>query len=607
MNVRFRIFNGPNIHAPFAAIIADFENPFGFDISPLAVEATWRLIDDEPLWDKNRPQVQLSFANVAAALAVKIQHPEDEQSAQVRIVSHAFGGTCSISIGFLDPVASRMAVHTAIVLAESIFLAESGEASHPERQAGTLSRARVTLRSRLPQAPIVRTLIREARKQGIPVYPVAEGSRVWQFGQGAAGIHFLEAGSDRDSFTGMNLARDKTWANRLVGRLGFPGVTHAVAMREAEAIRIAAQYGYPVVVKPRASGKGKGVSAYVVEAGELRIAFAEAAALSPQGVLVERHVAGVDHRLAVFGGTFSWVVARYPANVVGDGRTSIADLIERENLRRREDAQSAEAGLIAIEPDQEMLRHLEKQGFSLATRPREGLTVNLRSVANVSRGGSIVDVTHRIHPDNRDMAEAIARGFRMDALGVDFLTPDISRSWRDVPCAVIEVNGTPGILFDSRAAKILHAKFPAGSAGRVPSVLLVNPPASLRARMCEAIGARGRAAGHTDAQATFLGGHVRCGPDEDLAARVSALVSDPGCEALIIETSVREVATSGLPLDRFDLGLSFEPLPMSLREVVMRCSRRYIDSMSREVSEATMNTLLDEAFLPYENASPEVR
>lgn len=589
MNVRLRLFHGPNIHAPFAAVIAEFVSPFSSELPASAIESQWRLLNDKPLWDNPAPSVTLSIVGLASALAVRLQHPDDPENANIRIGVGAGAETSSIALGFTDPAASAHVLRAAIDLAERLFQGAAGEVGSLERLARRLQQLNTTLRNLLPSSnPIVRTLIHLAHRRAIPVYPVAESSGIWLFGQGAAGFHFAEAASDRDSFTGMHLQRDKILSNRLVKRLGFPGVAHGVAARKEEALGIARQLGYPVVVKPIARGKGKGISAYVIDDAELGIAFANAAVLSPRGVIVERHVVGNDHRLAVFGGRLVWAAVRYPASVAGDGHSSIAELIEAENRRRQEEPTAAEGGLVQLEPDPDMLQHLRKQGFSLDSRPPAGTTVNLRSVANISKGGSIADVTSLIHPDNVEMAEAIARGFRMDALGVDFMTSDISRSWREVPCAVIEVNGTPGIFFDSRAEKILLAKFPADSDGRIPSVLLIDAPAGVAARVCALLGAKGRAVGQTGGNYTLLAGHARCQPGEDLPARIMALISDPGCEALVIETSAESISNSGLPLDRFDLALAFQAIAPDLSSLVQSCCVKFVDAFAPETDMAPL-------------------
>lgn len=596
MIVRLRLFHGPSIHAPFAAVMAEFTSPFQNELPASAIESKWRLLHDKPLWDAPAPSANFSFADLISALAVKLQHPDDPDSAKVRIAVGANVGPISIALGFIDPAASSLVLQVAIDLAEVIFQGCGGAVEGLVRLAPRLQQVIVTLGHSLPQTPIVRTLIREARRREIPVYPVAENSRIWMFGQGSAGYHFFEAASDRDSFTGMQLQRNKILSNRLVMRLGFPGVTHAVAKNKDEALRIALQLGYPVVVKPIDGGKGYGVSAYIVDAVELGICFTSAAAISPRGVIVERHVVGNDHRLAVFGGKLAWVATRHPASVVCDGRSSIAELIDTENRRRKDDSVAAGDGLLQLAPDQDMLQQLRKQGFSMESRPPQGTTAMLRSISNTSKGGSINDVTDFVHPDNVEMAEAIARGFRMDTLGIDFMTPDISRSWRDVPCAVIEVNGTPGIFFDSRVERILLAKFPSGSDGRIPSVLLIDAPTGMRARVSAILGSKGRVVGQASEGYTLLAGHARCRPGEGLPNGIMALISDPGCDALVIETSAESIGKTGLPLDRFDLALGFQAMPLKLRSLLQSCCVKVDEDFA---SETTLAPLLAEVLERY--------
>ena len=130
------------------------------------------------------------------------------------------------------------------------------------------------------------------------------------------------------------MARNKFVSNELVTRLGFPGVHHEIAGSPEAASRLARAIGYPVVVKPVESGKGEGVTAHITTDDELVAAFALATRAGHRQVLVERHVKGDDHRLAVFGGRFAWAVRRSPPRVEGDGKTSIRELIEIENRRR---------------------------------------------------------------------------------------------------------------------------------------------------------------------------------------------------------------------------------------------------------------------------------
>lgn len=401
--------------------------------------------------------------------------------------------------------------------------------------------------------PTIKYLIDVARRRGIPVSPAVQKSGIWRFGQGAASRHLYAAATDRDGLTGTILARHKGWANALVAGLGFPATVQRVVHSREDLVAQARVLGFPVAVKPLAAGMGMGVFAEIRTEADLLRAHAGAAPLSPQGMVVERHVAGLDHRLTVCGGRLAWAVIRHRAQVTGDGVHAVRELINLENARRLA-ADHAER-LKPITIDDELVIQLQNQSLTLESRPAAGAPVSLRSVANVARGGTVEDCTARVHPAVRDMAEAIARAARLDVIGVDFITPDIARSWRDVPCAVIEINATPAIFTDAQAAVMVEALFPPGSDGRIPTVLLVDVVPAAVDLVAGALAAAGWRVGRTDAVETRLGGAVRCGPGMDIAARVEALVADPACAALVVAMPAAEIARSGLPLDRFDMAL----------------------------------------------------
>jgi cyanophycin synthetase len=411
----------------------------------------------------------------------------------------------------------------------------------------------------------------------LPVYPVAAGSRVWQFGQGSAGIHFFEAANEHDSPTGARLAGDKFFTNQLIVRLGLPGVEHELVRDLDGARRAAERLGYPLVLKPLDAGKGRGVTAGVRNEDELAHAYARAARETHRGVLVERFVAGDDHRISVFGGRLCFASRRSPPRIVGDGVRTIAELIDAENASRS-DADVAAGFLYRIEVDADLLNRLAAEELTLGDTPANGRTITLRSIANMATGGRVADVTAIVHPDNRDLAETLARAFRMDALGIDFMTPDITKSWREVPCAVLEINATPGFSSDERAERIVEAKFPNGADGRIPAVVLIGADRAVLDEYADTLRDAGLRVGATDGRLTQLDGRVRCTNAQMLPARVTALLLDPGCDALVIGASVEEIERHGFPLDRCELAVVAAGIALSdpLAGLVRGCARQVL-------------------------------
>lgn len=196
------------------------------------------------------------------------------------------------------------------------------------------------------------------------------------------------------------------------------------------AMRSAQQIGYPIVLKPVAGSKGDNVFAGLRNAEELQQALATAP-LKRRQFLLQSFFPGDDHRLPAVSGRLIAAARRHPASVIGDGRRTIGQLVEEANKDPRRGRGFAKI-MNRIEIDGEALRVLSRQGFALENIPAEGATVRLRATANIATGGTAVDVTEAVHPDNAEAAIKAAKALGLQVAGVDLLSPDISRSWREI-------------------------------------------------------------------------------------------------------------------------------------------------------------------------------
>jgi cyanophycin synthetase len=221
-----------------------------------------------------------------------------------------------------------------------------------------------------------------------------------------------------------------------------------------------------------------------------------------------------------------------------------------EENSRREKLVEAQFDLKSIVVDSELVRVLSKQGFSLNDRLPENTSVLLRSVANISTGGTLEDCTSIIHPDTVMMAESVARSFRLDTVGIDFITPDIGKSWQDCECAIIEINGVPGFSNDEHAGLILERKFAGKSNGRIPIVLILDCKQPIHDIVVSELGSIGPGVGYVNEDNCKLDNHARGQSLEQISDKVNALLYDPACNSLVVELSTNEIETRGLPVDR---------------------------------------------------------
>jgi cyanophycin synthetase len=237
--------------------------------------------------------------------------------------------------------------------------------------------------------------------------------------------------------------------------------------------------------------------------------------------------------------------------VTGDGVSTIAVLLETLNASRHPRAKRSAIKLEIIPRDAEAERMLSKQSLDWDSVPAAEQFVPLRSIANVSQGGLTEEVPlASVHPDNIAMAERAVEAVGLDIAAVDFITPDIGRSWLDVGGAILEVNGQP--QFGQDAAHAIFAKF-FPEQGRIPiGVVLGSADAMSWLRDVEAgLAAQGLRVGLAEAGAVSIAGRV--------VARSPAATSFAGAAMLLRERSVDcvlahldESFLQGMPCDSID-------------------------------------------------------
>ncbi|MEO3427574.1 Mur ligase family protein [Pelagibius sp. CAU 1746] len=423
-------------------------------------------------------------------------------------------------------------------------------------------------RTQLDQTALA--LIEEAQRRDIPWFVADRKLRVVQFGQGRFLQRTRETVTDRVSNTAALFQSDKATTNRIFSQVLLP-VPRQIAVQDKEtAVRAARTLGYPVVVKPARGGKGKGVSVQLEGDQAVAEAFVVARQNHPE-VVVESYIAGFDHRVLVVGGRIVAAARRVPGAVTGDGQRTIAELLAEVN----EDPQRGTGFnrlMNRLELDREALRMLEKRGYSSDSVPPKGEVVTLRGTANISTGGTAIDVTDRIHPDNRLMLERAARVSGLDVAGVDFLTPDISRSYRVAGGAICEINYSPGLRPHLVAAQasgvardvvgpIVDRLFPGRSNGRIPIAAVTGTNGkTTTTRMTAHILRRAGAEigvgciGAVTTDGVTIDGQMVAKGDVAGMSGAQVLLRDPSVEAAVLETSRGGIVKGGMAFDWCDVG-----------------------------------------------------
>jgi cyanophycin synthetase len=410
--------------------------------------------------------------------------------------------------------------------------------------------------------PSTSSLVRAADKQGIPWLRLNDQSLV-QLGHGKFQQRIQATVTSRTSHIAVELASDKEETNKILATLGLPVPKQELVQSEGQAVRAARRIGYPVVTKPYNGNHGRGISIRLTSDEEVAQGYKVAAEHS-RSVIVETYLEGDDHRLLVVNGELVAATRRTPGHVVGDGERTVIQLIELVNQDPRRGV-GHEKVLTRLELDAQAQKMLARAGLKADSVPEPGQLVYLRSTANLSTGGTATDVTDVIHPDNREMAQRAVMAIGLDVGGVDFLSKDITESYRTIGGGICEVNAAPGFRMHVApsegkgrdvAAPVVNMLFPPGTAARVPIAAITGTNGkTTTARMLAHIA---KMAGYTPGLTTTDGVYIdgQRTVQGDMTGPMSArmVLADPHIDIAILETARGGLLRAGMGMREINVG-----------------------------------------------------
>jgi GNAT-family acetyltransferase (TIGR03103 family) len=283
--------------------------------------------------------------------------------------------------------------------------------------------------------PYGQIITREARKRGIGVEIVDAEASVFRLSHGGRSILCRESLTELASAVAMSMCEDKRVASRLLGRQGIRVAEQQPTASDEENTAFLRRHGR-IVVKPAQGEQGRNVFVDISTESELERALTAIRGSGEESVL-EAFIEGHDLRLVVIGDEVVASALRHPPSVVGTGRHSIRDLIEKQNRRRR--AQTGGESFIPL--DSETNRVLASEGYELHDILPAEHSVVVRKTANLHTGGIIEDVTERVHPELLDVAVRAAHTLGLPVAGIDLIVPDVASP----EYALIEANERPGL------------------------------------------------------------------------------------------------------------------------------------------------------------------
>src|SRR5580693_694768 len=410
--------------------------------------------------------------------------------------------------------------------------------------------------------PSTAALVRAAEARGIPWLRLNDQSLV-QLGHGKYQQRIQATVTGRTPHIAVELASDKEETNKILAGLGLPVPQQELVQSDTQAVRAARRIGFPVVTKPYNGNHGRGISIRLTTEEEVAHGFTVAREHS-RSVIVETFLEGDDHRLLVVHGELVAATRRTPGHVVGDGEHTIAQLIDIVNTDPRRGV-GHEKVLTRLELDAQAHKMLERAGLQPDTVPEKGRVVYLRSTANLSTGGTATDVTDVIHPDNREMAERAVRAIGLDVGGVDFLSKDITESYRRIGGGICEVNAAPGFRMHVApsegtprdvATPVLDMLFPQGMATRVPIAAITgtNGKTTTARMLAHITKMAGYTPGLTTTDGVYIDGQRTVAGDMTGPVSARMVLADPQIDIAVLETARGGLLRAGMGVSEVNVG-----------------------------------------------------
>ncbi|MHB8064028.1 MAG: cyanophycin synthetase [Ruminiclostridium sp.] len=411
--------------------------------------------------------------------------------------------------------------------------------------------------------PSTKAIYQAAKRRNIPVRRLGMGS-ILKLGYGINTRTIQASLTDSTNCIAVDIVSDKQLTKRILMDNNIPVPYGLVAQSLQEALEVAHKVGFPLVIKPLDSNQGKGVTVNIMSESQIQEAFLEAKKHSKK-VILEKYIRGKDYRVLVVGGRVCAVAERKPPKVIGDGISTISELVMLENMNplRGEDH---EKPLTYIRLDDIAINYLKAQGFSPESVLEPGKSISLRQNGNISTGGTAKNCTQEIHSKNAYYAIAAAKTMGLDIAGIDFATEDISCPIDINAGAIIEVNAAPGLRMHLHpcegepidvAEDILNMMYPDDSSYSIPIVAITgtNGKTTTTRLIRHTLSIMGLNVGMTSTSGIYVGNE--CIQKGDATGPVSAglILSNKTVDAAVLETARGGIVRKGLGYEIADVGV----------------------------------------------------
>jgi len=465
-------------------------------------------------------------------------------------------GVYNVVFNYLEEKVGVFAAESAVKIAQAII---NGDDYNLTADLQTMRE----IREKVRLGPSTGSIVDEAKSRDIPWIRLGTNSLI-QLGYGINQMRFQATITCKTSNIAVDIACNKEQTKKMLDAASIPVAKGSICVDEEDLAETIKSIGYPIVLKPLDGNHGKGASINVTS-WEDAVLGLEYAKKYSRRVIVERFITGYDYRVLVIDNKIVAAAQRVPAHVVGDGINSIEELIKIVNSDPRR-GYGHENVLTEINVDRNSLELLEKRNMTVNSIPEKDDIVYLKSTANLSTGGTSIDVTDMMHPENVFMAERISRIIGLDVCGVDIMANNLTQSLKENGGVILEVNAAPGFrmhlapsegLPRNVAAPVIDMLYPLGKPSRIPIIAITgtNGKTTTTRLIAHIVKNNGFRVGFTTSDGIYIQNHLMEKGDTTGPMSAEYILKDPNVEFAVLETARGGILRSGLGFSRCDIGI----------------------------------------------------
>lgn len=498
------------------------------------------------------------MGHVVEHIALELQTLAGISVGYGRTRSTAQPGVYNVVFAYETEKAGKFTAGAAVRIAESLI---SGTATDGELQAEISEIKR--LHQRESFGPSTQSIVLEARKRNIPVTRLNDESML-MLGWGKNQRIIRASMTSTTSSIGVDIAADKERTKQILSKAHIPTPKGTLVLDEDELAEAIELIGFPVVIKPVDGNHGRGITTNITDKESALKAYNLARTIS-RYVIIEKFVRGWDYRFLLVNFKLVAVAKRTPAMVIGNGQSSIQQLIDEVN-EHPERGDGHEKFLTKIKVDEVTQKILDTKGYTLDTVLPFAEILFLKDTANISTGGTATDLTHLVHPANVFMAERIARLVNLDICGIDIIAEDINMPITEKTGAVIEVNAAPGFRMHLTPSKgiarnigesVVDMLYPAEAEARIPLVAITgtNGKTTTTRLIAHLAKAAGHQVGYTTTDGIYIDNNLVCQGDCSGPSSAATILRDPIVDFAVLECARGGILRSGLGFDESDISI----------------------------------------------------